>query len=221
MAIAFFDLDLTLLRANSGALWIRKELREGAITRWQAARASLWIVRYHLGFGRMEDALLVAIASLAGKDEALMRQRTWEFWDEEVQGLLRPRGAEAIAAHRAAGDRVVLLTSSSNFLSEKASEALGLDDVLCNRFEVDADGRFTGRPLGPLCYGDGKLTHARAYAEARGVDLRDCAFYTDSAADLPVLQAVGRPVGINPDPRLRREIRRRGWEIQDWGPVSR
>ena len=216
MPIAFFDLDRTILGVNSGSLWVKKELREGYISRWQAARAFGWLVRYHLGFARMDDALLTAIASLRGSEEATVRARTHAFWAEEVVGHIRPRAVEVIEGHRARGDALVLLTSSSNYLSECAGEALRLDAWLCNRFEVDEGGRYTGAPLGALCYGEGKLTHARALAEARGVDLAACAFYTDSASDLPVMWAVGRPVAVNPDPRLRREARARGWEIVDW-----
>ena len=97
------------------------------------------------------------------------------------------------------------------------AQDLGLDAILCNRFEVDDAGRYTGRPLGPLCYGDGKLSHAEGYAKAQGAALSDCAFYTDSFADIPVMRVVGRPVAVNPDMRLRREAVSRGWEIVDWG----
>ena len=217
MAIAFFDLDRTLLSVNSGALWVKKELREGSITRLQAVRAFGWIVKYQLGFGKMEDALLTAIRHLEGKEEALMRARTHAFWDEEVAHAIRPGAIGALDAHRQAGDTLVLLTSSSNYLSEKAVEALKLDDFLATRFEVDAGGHYTGLPMGTLCYGAGKLTHARAFATARCTALKDCAFYTDSASDLSVMWEVGKPVAVNPDPRLRRTANRQGWAIEDWG----
>ena len=215
-AIAFFDLDLTLLSKNSGSLWVRSELREGFITPWMALRAMTWILRYQLGMMDMESAVLTAIASLEGDDEEVVRQRTWRFYDREIAQLYRPGGLDALEQHRRAGDVLALLTSSSGFMSERAKEQLGLDHILCNRFEV-LDGRFTGRPQGGLCFGEGKLTHARALADQRGVSLLDCVFYTDSASDLPVLEAVGRPVCVNPDPRLRAVAVRRGWERVDWG----
>jgi phosphoserine phosphatase len=93
---------------------------------------------------------------------------------------------------------------------------LGLDHSLCNRFEVDGRGLHTGRPLGALCYGHGKVAHAEAYARERGVALESCAFYTDSYTDLPVLERVGRPVAVHPDPRLARVAKRRGWRVEDW-----
>ena len=68
-----------------------------------------------------------------------------------------------------------------------------------------------------VCYGEGKVKHAIAYAQKRGVSLDDCSFYTDSTADLAMLKAVGQPVVVNPDPRLMREAKAQGWEIVDWG----
>jgi phosphoserine phosphatase len=67
-----------------------------------------------------------------------------------------------------------------------------------------------------LCFGKGKVEHARVVADKLGISLADCSFYTDSASDLPMLEAVGRPVVVDPDPRLRRIAARRGWPIQSW-----
>ena len=93
---------------------------------------------------------------------------------------------------------------------------LQLDGVLCNRFQV-RDGVHTGESEGELCFGAGKLRYAEAYARQTGVSLRDCTFYTDSYSDLPVLEQVGAPVLVNPDRRLRREARARGWRVVEWG----
>jgi HAD superfamily hydrolase (TIGR01490 family) len=217
MAIAFFDLDKTVLAKNSGALWVKAELRGGFITWWQGLRAWGWITRYHLGFARLEDALLESIASLTGTPEASVRERTLAFYEREVRALVRPGAREAMARHRALGDSLWLLTSSSNYLSEAIAAELKLDGFLCNRFEVDAQGRYTGSPMGPLCFGPGKVGVARSLAQERGVQLAHCTFYSDSASDLPMLEAVGYPVAVNPDVRLKRVARRRGWPVVDWG----
>ena len=83
------------------------------------------------------------------------------------------------------------------------------------RFEV-RDGRFTGRAAGPLCFGEGKLTHARQLSDALGERLEDAWFYTDSSSDLAVMDLVGHPVAVHPDPRLRRLAKKRGWPVADW-----
>lgn len=217
MAIAFFDLDKTLLAVNSGALWIRRELEKGHITRMQALRASMWLARYHMGFVSMQDALVQAITHLEGLGEQYLRERTVLFYEEQVRSQFRPGALRTLEEHRAAGDRLVLLTSSSGFLSELVARDLGLDAVLCNRFEVDASGLCTGRPLGEVCFGEGKRFYARAYASEVGVPLSVCSFYTDSYSDLPVMEVVGRPVAVHPDRRLLREALRRGWPVVSWG----
>lgn len=214
-AIAFFDLDLTLLSVNAGKLWVRHEYRRGRITRLQAARAGLWIAAYHLGYGKMEPILADAIGTLAGQTEDELRKDSLAFFEREVAHQVRPGALIAVEGHRAAGDTLALLTSSSPYLCEPLQRALDIPHALCNRFEI-REGRFTGKPELPLCFGAGKLTYARRLADRLGASMQECAFYTDSWSDLPVLEAVGRPVVVHPDPRLARVAKERGWEIQRW-----
>jgi HAD superfamily hydrolase (TIGR01490 family) len=221
MAIAFFDLDKTLLAVNSGSLWIRRELALGHISRMQALRASLWLARYHLGFVSMKDALVQAISFLRGAREQHLRERTALFYEELVRSQFRPGALRALEEHRSAGDKLVLLTSSSDYLGDLVARDLGLDAVLCTRLEVDASGLYTGRPLGEVCFGEGKRFYARACASEAGVPLSACSFYTDSYSDLPVLEVVGRPVAVHPDRRLQREALRRGWPVVSWGVPGR
>lgn len=217
MGIAFFDLDRTLISRNSATLWIRHELAARRITRWQALRAGVWVLRYSLGASDVTWAIRRTAASLAGQVEAEIAARTRAFYATHVRPLYRPGVAAALAAHRQTGDRLVLLTSSSVYLSDEVSRDLGLDDYVCNRFEVDAGGRYTGRLHEPLCFGPGKVALAGSYARGHGVPLAACAFYSDSHSDLPMLEAVGRPVVVDPDPRLRRLARRRAWPVVEWG----
>ena len=78
---------------------------------------------------------------------------------------------------------------------------------------VVRDGRFTGEAVRPVCYGAGKIYWAERFAERQDIDLGRSYFYTDSITDLPVLERVGEPRVINPDPLLRRAAVRRGWPV--------
>lgn len=216
MGIAFFDLDRTLLAVNSAKLWLRRELREGNIARLDAMRGAAWVALYHFGYGDVEHVIDRAVATLKDVPESKVRERTLRFYEEEVRPKLRPGAMRVIDEHRGNGHRLVLLTSSTRYLSEAVSDELRLDGYLCNSFEVDERGLFTGRALRPLCYGRGKVDHAKKLADELGVPLSACAFYTDSYSDLPMLEVVGEPVVVHPDPRLKREARRRGWRIVDW-----
>ena len=217
LGIAFFDLDRTLLSINSGSAWLLRELREGRLSLWQVARATYYLGCYRLGSTGLAGAVQEAISTLKGTSAAEMRHRAEVFHQRQVRGFYRPGGLRALADHKRRGDLVALLTSTMEYLAEPVARDLALDAVLCNRFEVDSAGAHTGRTRGGLCYGAGKLEHALAFAGSRGIQLEACVFYTDSIADMPLLERVGRPVVVNPDPRLRREAARRGWEVVDWG----
>ena len=214
--IAFFDLDRTLLDVNSGGLWVKSEFRLGYISRWQLIRALFSLARYHLGVVELEPLIRRAIRLQAGVSQAALRGRTEAFFAREVRGRFRAGGLRALAAHRERGERLVLLTTSSCFLAECVLREVGLDDVLATDFVIDEAGKLTGAAVEPLCFGDGKLTLAAAYASDRDVPLSACTFYTDSIADRSVLEAVGHPVAVHPDPRLKRLARVRSWPTVDW-----
>ena len=212
---AFFDLDGTLLTVNSADLWIRRERRLGRITGWQLARAALWLGGYRLGMLDMETALRAALGTLRGIEESFIRAETHQWWRDEVRRFIAPGGRAVLDRHRQRGDLLVLLTSSSRYASEMAREEFGLDDIICQGYEI-AEGRFTGEPLRPICYGPGKVVAAEAWAKPRGIDLSRCAFYSDSSTDVPMLARVGQPFVVHPDPRLKLTARSRGWPTLDW-----
>lgn len=212
---AFFDMDRTVLLVDSGALWIKFLRRRGELSRLQMLRAMSWVVRYKLAILDLDALAQKLTASLKGKPEADMIKKCLGWYRNEIEPTIAPAARLAIAAHREKGERVVLLTSSTPYVAGPLAQTLGLDDVLCSRFEV-VDGRFTGRVESPLCYSHGKLTHAERWAQRAGLSLAECAFYTDSYNDVPVLERVGRPIVVNPDDRLRRLAKKQGWPIQTW-----
>jgi len=172
-----------------------------------------------MGHTDLEAPLKRSVGVLQGVPDALWRSRTQAFYNAWVRSQYRRGGLLALARHRLAGDRLVLLSSTHHYLAEAVHRDLGFDDVLCTRLEVDPNGTLTGRIAGELCFGPGKLAATRALCARLGASLDACVFYTDSNSDTPVLEAVGRPVAVNPDPALARRARRAGWPIEDWGPA--
>jgi HAD superfamily hydrolase (TIGR01490 family) len=214
---AFFDLDGTLLSVNSGRLWLVRERRHGRVTLRQTAQAVGFLVGYHFGVVDIVDAMRQALQTVRGEREATLREWTRAWFESEVVPRYEAPGARAaVEAHRARGHALVLLTSSSPYESELAVRYFGLDDFRCTRYALDADGRFTGEVVLPVCYGEGKVHYAEAYAAEHGLDLDRSYFYTDSNTDLPLLRRVPYPRVVNPDIRLRWEARRRGWPVLDW-----
>lgn len=217
VSIAFFDFDRTLLAVNSAALWLRREFSLGNISFRQVAWASWWIARYHVGWAELEKVVSKAVETLRGTPAKPLQERSQKFYNDELRRLYRPMARQVVERHRHAGDQLVLLTDSHEYLAQQVVDEFSFDAYLCNRLEVDGEGLHTGKTVGGVCFGQGKLRHAQTYVSSCGKMLRDCSFYTDSYSDRSVLAEVGKPVAVNPDGRLRRLAQRQGWEIADWG----
>lgn len=108
------------------------------------------------------------------------------------------------------------MTGASPYAARPLARRLGIPHVVASELEVDPNGLFTGRFVDPLCYGKGKIVRATRLAEEHGFVLGESTFYSDSYTDLPLLEAVAEPVIVNPDPRLERVARKRGWRIEAW-----
>lgn len=210
---ALFDLDKTLIDVSSASLWFRHEWRAGHLPLSYAARVPLWMIQYSLGIGSLDWIFTQAFALMKGQEHPIIERQVREWFEAEVRDHIRPGGLDAIARHRAAGDRLVVATGSSNYAADLAIEAYGLDEAICTRLEL-AEGRLTGRVDSAM--GEYKCVRAEEWSAAGGIPLARCTFYTDSITDLPLLERVGHPVAVNPQNRLRRVAEARGWPIVDW-----
>ncbi len=107
-----------------------------------------------------------------------------------------------------------MITASPAYTANALAEHLAIpdEDVMATRFEV-RNGRFTGRMLEPMVIGEGKLAAAQEYATRHSIDLSASFFYTDSIADLPLLEHIGHPVAVNADKPLLKLAEARGWDI--------
>jgi len=212
---AFFDMDRTLIRANTGTLYIRYLRRRGELGALRMVQALGWIAQYKLAILDMESVITRVTAQMAGDSEQEMIDKCLAFTESLVLPTVAPKALEALARHRAEGHVVAILSSSSPYVTEPLARHLGIEHVLCTRLMV-RDGKFEGTHVRPACYGPGKVHWAEAFARDRGVDLQRSFFYTDSYSDLPMLERVGVARVINPDSRLRRHARRVGWEVDEW-----
>ncbi len=141
-------------------------------------------------------------------------------WTETfVAGLLArglwPRGLDTIERHRAAGDRLVLVSASPDLYVEPLAAALGFELALCTRLAVGPDGRLTGEFDGENCYGPAKLLRLDAVLGPPSPGAR-LTVYTDHHTDLDLLRRATHPVAVNPTPLLRRQALEAGITIEDW-----
>ncbi len=214
-AAAFFDMDNTLLRCNTGTLWIRWLREHGEISLYEMARALGWIAQYKLSLLDMEAVVTQLIASMRGQPERDLRDKARRFFDELIAADVAPKAMQALEQHRHEGHVVAILSSSTPYLVEPLAQHLGIEHAICTRMNV-ADGLFDGTHRRPACYGAGKVHWAEAFAREHDVDLARSFFYSDSYSDLPMLERVGMARVVNPDTRLRRHAKRVGWQVDEW-----
>lgn len=214
-SIAFFDLDRTLISVNSARLWVASERRAGRLGTWSAVQALTYFGLYRLGYTGLDSAMAQAGAVVAGEPLAPFNARVTAFYEGQIRETIRRRVPEVLQRHRDRGDTLAILTASTLQLGEAVAQELGIDVVLANEL-LDDGSALTGELRQPLCFGEGKVARAAELAESLGVELSACTFYTDSASDLAALEAVGHPVCVDPDPRLARTARQRGWPVEHW-----
>lgn len=211
---AFFDLDSTVLRIDTGRSWVKFQVARGAMGRRDLAQSVYWSLLYKAAVLDIETLATRLVAGVAGQAEADMLEACAIWQAAHVLPEIAGPARAAIARHLAAGDVVALLTGATQYAAEPVAAHLGVPHVLSTRLEV-ADGRFTGR-LAVRGFAEHKVALAEHFADAQGVDLGRSTFYTDSFHDVAMLERVGTPVAVNADPRLARHARARGWLAQQW-----
>ena len=214
-AAAFFDMDRTLLCVDSGMSWTRFLYKRGELPASMVAKAIYWSTLYKLAVLDMESVFARLARTLEGDLEAEMIAKCEIWYRDHVAPNVAPAARVAVEHHRQLGHTVVLATGSTIYAARPVAKGVAIDHVLASELEVDAGGAFTGR-ASAYCFGAHKVVLAKAWAEREGIDLDASYFYSDSYNDLPMLSAVGTAIAVNPDARLGRHARRKGWAIQHW-----
>jgi len=210
--IAFFDMDYTTLDASSGLLYVKYLRQQKRIGRRVLLRIAWWTLLYKVSAIDVNSAVPKLLSYAEHQSASRMMAESYVWFEQTLKDHLAPRALEKIAFHRQQDQRVVLISASTQFAVQPVAEHLHVD-FLCTRLIAD-DDQLTGQVVDPPCYGRGKVVWAQRYADEHGASLADAYLYTDSHSDRPLLEAVGHPVVVNPDARLRRLARQRGWPIE-------
>jgi HAD superfamily hydrolase (TIGR01490 family) len=213
---ALFDMDRTLVKKDTAGLYTRYRRDRGEVSLKDVLRVAFWMAQYTLGVIDAPAVARQALESFRGTEERALIEECEGWFREYVIPHVQVAARAAVERHRERGDLLAIVTGASKYAANPLAKELRMDEVVCTELEVDAKGCFTGLPIEPLCYGVGKLERARRLAERHGFDLAEATFYSDSITDLPLLEAVKHPRVVNPDARLRRVARKRGWTIEAW-----
>jgi HAD superfamily hydrolase (TIGR01490 family) len=213
-AAAFFDLDKTLMAGSSGMQFARVATNQGIVSRRQLARWGAEHLRYRLR--GTTDERTVEVLKIARELITGLPSQTIARMEPEVMAEILPRVfpqmLAEVHAHQDAGRPAFIVSAAGNDIVESLARVLGMEGGIGTRYEVDAEGRFSGRLDGPFVYGPGKVEAMEAFAAEHDIDLAESYAYSDSLSDLPMLRAVGNPVAVNPDPPLAQIAKQENWQ---------
>ena len=213
MRLALFDLDNTLLGGDSDHAWgdylCERGILDGIAYK---ARNDAFYQDYLAGRLNIQDYLNFSLEILGRTEMAQLDQWHREFMRDCVEPIVLAKGEALLAQHRAAGDKLLIITATNRFVTAPIAARLGVDTLLATECEM-ADGRYTGRTTDVPCYKEGKVTRLNRWLAENSMSLEGSCFYSDSINYLPLLEQVSRPVAVDPDPKLRAEAEQRDWPI--------
>lgn len=216
MALAIFDLDETLIHGDCSSLWSEQMGRLGWVDpEWFMKKDHELMEAYGKGELAMEDYMAFSLDPMVGRTPEEVDFLVGPWVEDYIEPIIFSDATKIIAEHRAAGDRILIISASGVHLVKPIAERIGVDEVLAIDLEV-AHGVYTGKTTGVLTYREGKITRLMAWLDQEGENLEGASFYSDSRNDLPLLQKVDFPHAVNPDPALRAQAEKHGWPIHSW-----
>ncbi|WP_133510499.1 HAD family hydrolase [Candidatus Thiosymbion oneisti] len=213
MALAIFDLDNTLLAGDSDYLWGVFLVERGIVDKDEFARANERFYReYQEGDLDIHEFLRFSFRPLRdNRPEDLKRWRR-DFLREKIEPIILPPACELVERHRAAGDTLLIVTATNQFVTAPIAERLGIPNLIATIPE-QVNGHYTGEVTDIPAYQAGKVERLLDWLEETATELAGSTFYSDSHNDIPLLERVDHPVATDPDDRLRRYAHDRGWPI--------
>ncbi|MGA0572472.1 HAD family hydrolase [Variovorax sp. VNK109] len=218
MNLTLFDLDHTLLPIDSDYSWGVFTTQIG----WTdpvlfAQRNDEFFAHYKAGTLDIHDYVRFATDAVRRRGPEAAAKAHAEFMRTMVQPSMVEEAVSLVRRHQDAGDEVLIVTATNEFVTRPIAEAFGVRELLAVELERGADGWITGEIRGIPSAREGKVARMEQWLSARGLGWGDVnsTFYTDSINDLMLLERVNHPVATNPDDRLRSLARERGWRILD------
>jgi len=216
--LALFDLDHTLLPLDSDYAW-------GVFTQdigWTdpavfKERNDEFYEHYKAGTLDVHDYVRFATEAVRLRGPVQAQAAHARFMDTVIRPAIRPEALDLLRRHEAAGEQLVLVTATNEFVTAPIAGALGVKELIAVQLERGADGWITGEIAGVPSFREGKVERVAQWLAQRGLDWSgvEATFYSDSLNDLALLEKVDHPGATNPDDRLRAIAHERGWRILD------
>ncbi|MDR3451232.1 MAG: HAD-IB family hydrolase [Rhodoferax sp.] len=221
MKLTLFDLDHTLLPIDSDYAWGQFTIDIGWTDPVEFARKNdAFYAQYQAGTLDVHDYVRFAIDAVRRQGATNSIAAHDRFMRDVVQKNLKPEALSLVAEHQRAGDEVLIITATNEFVTRPIADVFGVRELIAVELERGPDGWFNGEIRGVPSFRAGKVTRMEQWLAARQLGWADVdsTFYSDSINDLPLMEKVRHPIATNPDARLRALASERGWRILDLFP---
>jgi HAD superfamily hydrolase (TIGR01490 family) len=141
-----------------------------------------------------------------------------ELLSQVILSKAFPDGIRRVRRHRALGHRTILITGALDFAVEGLRPLF--DEIVAAEMSIRPDGTYSGEMVSVPPTGEARAQILADFCSAEGFDLDQCVAYADSSSDLPLFEAAGFPVAVNPETRLAAIARKRGWLVEHWSKAS-
>jgi len=213
--VAFFDLDHTILKTNSGEALIRRAHKNGLLSLRNLLMAYVLAALYKLHILDPLNIIEKISGWLAETSVSEIEKLCDEIVEKDLIPAIRPEIIAEIRMHREQGAQLVILSSAIASICIRLAKHLEMHSVICSEPEV-VNQHYSGRPETGFCFRDEKLNRMNQYLQLNHFTPHDSWYYADSIDDLPVLQSVGHAVCVNPDKQLKKIAREQKWVIHTW-----
>jgi len=221
MKLALFDLDHTLLPIDSDYSWGVYTTDIGWTDNEHFRRRNdEFYAHYQAGTLDIHDYVRFSTQATRLKGAAEAARAHAQFMQTVILPVIQPQALALIGAHARAGEQIIIVTATNEFITRPIATALGVSELIALELERDASGWITGEIKGTPSFREGKVARVSQWLAAHQLawDQAEITFYSDSINDLALLEKATHPVATNPDPRLRTLATERGWRILDLFP---
>jgi HAD superfamily hydrolase (TIGR01490 family) len=217
---AIFDVDDSLLDGNAGTIFTWYLYSEKAMRPEMRSRIPRIIYEYARHRLSEQDMVEVGSRCQQGLYADALRGHAHRCFERHLRKRITSGGIRQIRKHLLSGHLVAIASGSSQYIVDEVGRHLRVHAALGTRTRI-VDGKATDQIVPPVVFREGKREAVEALAEKHDLDLSRSFLYSDSIADVPLFEAIGTPVVVNPKAPFRALASRRGWEIVEWKERNR
>jgi HAD superfamily hydrolase (TIGR01490 family) len=213
--LAVFDLDRTIIPFDSSITLVKEGYKQGLLSTLKLKIGFFYLFAHKMRILPTKIVIKKISKWLNGIPENEIQKLTNQIFNETLIASVYKDVLNEIEIHRNKNAYLIILSSSISAFCELFREKLNFNHAFSTVMETK-NGYLTGQTLGEFCHGEEKLIRLKEFCLINNFTLEKVYFYSDSVDDLPTLSAIGFPVCINPDNKLRQIADKNKWPIYYW-----